>query len=256
MHSQLVSSMSKPLKALVCGSSGGSMREARDGVIEWPEVDRDTFIRFWEFAYKDDYEPAKPRSQASMSGVCWDQPDLTAEPEPVVEPVTEPDLFRSRPKKSKKKYEEPYEPSNKKEHLWHEFKTTIYGGLTKTLQDGVTDPSSNHVDMLLSHASLYAFADCYDISPLMDLTLSKLHQELVAFKLSSDRVADINELVKFCYANTVDKQQNPDRLRELLVAYTACKLEDLWPDLGFQKVLEESAEFSKAVIGQLILRLD
>lgn len=56
MHSDLLARQSKPLSALV----NGGMKEAEDAVVEWPEVDPETFIRFWQFAYTNDYAGAEP----------------------------------------------------------------------------------------------------------------------------------------------------------------------------------------------------
>ncbi|KAK6839826.1 hypothetical protein PG987_005692 [Apiospora arundinis] len=49
MHTELVASLSKPLKALL--TSG--MAESCKRVVEWPDVDETTFLRFFQFAYTD-----------------------------------------------------------------------------------------------------------------------------------------------------------------------------------------------------------
>ena len=56
MHSELLARQSKPLEKLV----KGGMKEAADGIAEWPEVDPETFFRFWQFTYTGDYTGAEP----------------------------------------------------------------------------------------------------------------------------------------------------------------------------------------------------
>lgn len=57
MHAELLARQSIPLYMLV----KGRMKEAAEGVAEWPEVDPDTFIRFSQYAYTGDYDPEAPK---------------------------------------------------------------------------------------------------------------------------------------------------------------------------------------------------
>ena len=46
LHAAVMSRLSKPLDVLL----NGQMNEAREAVIEWPDVDEGTFVRFSQWA--------------------------------------------------------------------------------------------------------------------------------------------------------------------------------------------------------------
>ncbi|KAI1386772.1 uncharacterized protein F4822DRAFT_411175 [Hypoxylon trugodes] len=155
---------------------------------------------------------------------------------------------------------EPLQPSPSKGNtLWKEFKR----GVSDTELDkrhkelANEDPMENFSEVLLSHARLYALADCYDISELMELCLRKLQRTLRVFKFHGGaRVTDIAQLLDYSFKNTQDKATGKDQLRSLLATYVACRIEVLWPNIYFQDVLESSGEVSKAIVGQLLRRVN
>lgn len=51
MHSAVVAVQSPALNTLV----NGNFSEAQTNVVEWPEVDEETFACFWQYAYTGDY---------------------------------------------------------------------------------------------------------------------------------------------------------------------------------------------------------
>ncbi|RTE82818.1 hypothetical protein BHE90_002643 [Fusarium euwallaceae] len=61
IHKELIGQLSPVLNALV----NGNMKEAREGRVEWLDLDVDTFVRFAKFAYSGDYTPAEPELLAS-----------------------------------------------------------------------------------------------------------------------------------------------------------------------------------------------
>ncbi|KAJ4310362.1 hypothetical protein N0V84_011010 [Fusarium piperis] len=56
IHKELIGQLSPVLNALV----NGNMKEAREGRVEWLDLDVDTFVRFAKFAYSGNYTPAEP----------------------------------------------------------------------------------------------------------------------------------------------------------------------------------------------------
>lgn len=56
VHKELIGQLSPALNALV----NGQMKEAREGRVEWPDLDTDTFVRFAKYAYSRDYTEAEP----------------------------------------------------------------------------------------------------------------------------------------------------------------------------------------------------
>ncbi|KAK3942888.1 hypothetical protein QBC46DRAFT_339140 [Diplogelasinospora grovesii] len=56
LHKDLISKLSKPLNALI----NGPWREAREGSVEWDDIDEETFRRFIDFVYTRDYRSPAP----------------------------------------------------------------------------------------------------------------------------------------------------------------------------------------------------
>lgn len=265
--------MSKPLNALV----HGEMKEASDGVAVWPEVDEGTFVRFWEFAYTGNYTAPKPaivlalETQSSHHDEARKEPspeEHPAPPAPPARPVLEAEIDEehvmsdrfdrfgfSRPQRVNKSKRMPV---TGRDELWNQFKKLNYHVPSPPPSpEKMRSPSlMDHSEVFLSHARIYVLADYYDIEALMVLSLKRLHQALVGFEFSRNRADDVTAVVDYCYGNTVDKGGNQDRLRHLLALYTACKVETMWPSTYFQEILERSGELSKAVIKNMLDRLD
>ncbi|KAI2621173.1 hypothetical protein GGR54DRAFT_91300 [Hypoxylon sp. NC1633] len=258
MHAELVAGMSKPLQALV----KGDWEEGKTGLAEMPELDVGTFVQFCEYAYTGDYKPAPPEVKI---GDSFDQTPESPEPLPYdaeppppeesEEPVgyEQEDPWGSvlRPKKKKG------QNKNVATILWQQFQAGVGqepDGRAKEYPN--TDASADYSEVLLSHARLYAFADCYAIDALAGLCVRKLHRMLKVFDLHGGaRVPDVAQLIDYTYKNTANREGRPDALRALLATYAACKIEDLWPNVYFQDVLE-SGEVSKAILGQVLTRLN
>ncbi|KAI8957248.1 hypothetical protein F5Y11DRAFT_98616 [Daldinia sp. FL1419] len=276
MHSELVARISKPLRTLV----EGEWKEGKEKSAEWSDVDEGTFVRFCEFAYSGDYMAAEPFDDTATP--LKDQGGVRVTPfEPQLEgldgstrifsiPQPQP-VFPSDPwdaaasdyaaKKKKKAYKgwdssPPTASLTKKDVMWREFQEGVNDEPDRGLKETEnTSPSKNYSEVLLSHARLYAFADCYDIQPLLELSLRKLHRTLNVFNLHKGaRVVDVAQLIDYSYKNTANKGGNQDKLRSMLATYMACKIEDMWSNLYFQDILE-SPDVSKAIIGQLLKRV-
>ncbi len=264
IHSALLANLSKPLDVLV----NGGMKEAGDGVAEWPEVDEETFLRFWRFAYRGDYAGAEPVfvSDATAAAIAEPEPKPGTEHWFVSEPVPE---FDWRPRGVKKRVsgrtnvfgrKAPQEVINTfpVSNHWARFEELCYDAppVEPAPAPAKTSPAKNmdHSGVFLSHARVYVMADYYDIDALMTLSLKKLHRALVGFPLVEERADDVAKLLGYAYPNTVDKSGGQDALRHLVAFYAACKIETLWTSPYFQQVLEQSGEISKAIIGQLLGR--
>ncbi|KAI0012374.1 hypothetical protein F4779DRAFT_62692 [Xylariaceae sp. FL0662B] len=261
MHAELLAHISEPLNALI----NNNMKESRDGVAEWPEVDEKTFVCFCQFAYTGDYNEPAPELFPATKDNPQDAPDCgyrlvsekKKESEPEPEPAPAPELAYH--------WEEQYAgyaPSSAQTHrcnrLWDRFTEFNYV-VPKPPRLAIEPPSNSqmtHTEVFLAHARLYVLADYYDIDALKILTIRKLHRCLVNFNLIKEKVDDIAALVEYSYRNTVDKGVHGDELRALLTRYIACKIETMWTSPYFQELLERLAELSKAIIGQMLERLD
>lgn len=114
----------------------------------------------------------------------------------------------------------------------------------------------DYKDVFLCHARLYVFAEKYDIAPLKELSLNKLHKTLSVFTLYKERVGDIVDLMRYSYANTVHRSPSDDPLRSLVIHYAACEVENLVPNSEFKALLEEPGELASDLVVKMINRLD
>ncbi|KAK3934239.1 hypothetical protein QBC46DRAFT_359169 [Diplogelasinospora grovesii] len=265
MHSALVSAQCPALSRLV----NGEFKEARDFHAELESVNEETFILFAQYAYTGDYnsEMSKgllegPRKEARSFIVEDSKMELTqASPEledvmPVLEeapaePVQEWVSWSVSSKKKRcSKCKRPHEEdTTRRDKLWGEFKNACSSDLPPRMDWPVAKSCSGNV--FLSHARLYVFADCYGISGLMDLSFYKLGKALVDIEVDSDKVADVVDVLQYCY-----DELTPPKLRSLLVLYAACKVETLWKSTKFRELLARQSELSTALIGAMIDRLD
>ncbi|KAI4860992.1 hypothetical protein F4820DRAFT_84924 [Hypoxylon rubiginosum] len=254
MHTELLGRMSKPLRTLV----KGDMKEAKEGVAEWPEIDEGTFIRFWEFAYTGDYKAAEPFIDAPAPS------DLAnGNAQTLANRNQNGQYYEEEQEDGYHNYNYGYgsrtATTTSKREMWKQFQNQFSTEQDKApAEQPNKDPSANYSEALLSHARLYAFADYYCVDALMALCLRKLHRTLKVFSLHGGaRVTDVAQLVDYAYKNTVSGKAaggEPDGLRSMLATYAACKVEGLWDNIYFQDVLE-SGEVAKAIIGQLMRRL-
>ncbi|KAI1800538.1 hypothetical protein F4811DRAFT_27165 [Daldinia bambusicola] len=274
MHAGLVARMSKPLFALV----NGEWKEAKESFTEWPEVDEGTFARFCEFAYTGDYKVPEPFKdaltvlknknadlevpafeEASLDEIGVQSDDLDGWSLRAHGIGTSGGVSRKK-KKSNILFEAPARRSGSsgdRHQMWEQFRQDVGDEPDPRAKETAnTDPSLNYSEVLLAHARLYAFADCYDVSALAELSVRKLHRTLKVFDLHKGvRATDVAQLIDYAYKNTISKGVGEDKLRSVLATYTACNIEEMWPNLYFQDVLE-SPEVSKAIIGQLLMRLN
>ncbi|KAI0841174.1 hypothetical protein F5Y06DRAFT_214664 [Hypoxylon sp. FL0890] len=269
MHAELVARMSKPLWTLV----NGKWKDSKEGLAEWPEIDEATFIRFCEFAYTGDYKAAEPFTEMPPTPSKLENERTALEkyaPEPKPAPAPDPwDDWGAGvvPKKKSKKTnsasiwseavpEMPLSPTAKRDAMWRTFQEEIDEKPVKRQEEEPnTNPSANYSEVLLSHARLYAFADYNGIEALMGLCIRKLHRMLTVFNLHGGaRATDVAQLIDYSFKHTRSGEHKQDKLRCLVATYTACHIEDLWPNLYFQDVLE-SSDVSKSIIGQLLRRV-
>ncbi|KAI9888788.1 MAG: hypothetical protein M1814_006293 [Vezdaea aestivalis] len=259
------------------------MKEAREGCATLEDVDQSTFSRFAQYIYTGDYDPAHPEmSPENSPTIIPDSTSNDGESCPVdideQHPVTLDEGMidssirlddwdywgRDKPKQNKacqcKKLKEkpetkPLRP--KKSIMWDRFKDRNSTAFTSTFQPHPNSKArEKYTEVFLCHARLYDFADNYDIQPLRQLSLHKLHRTLVEFTLYSERTGDVVELVRYSYSNTAETVSQCDDLRTLVIRYVACVVEDLAKDSEFRSLLREASSISEDLIMHLLERLD
>ncbi|KAK3366729.1 hypothetical protein B0T24DRAFT_651235 [Lasiosphaeria ovina] len=232
MHSALVAICSPALDRLV----NGEFKEAQDLHAELESMNEETFILFAQYAYTGDYNREMSKEAKSFIVETSKTEVIVVDPEPDVAERVDDWGWGVNSKKTK---------CNK---LWIEFKKEHSTALPARKDWPATKSCAGNV--ILSHAQLYVFADCYGISGLMDLSLCRLGKALVDIEVDDDKVEDIVDTLQYCY-----DELTPPKLRSLLVLYAACKIETLWKSTKFRELSTRHGELSTAIIGAMIGRL-
>ena len=115
-------------------------------------------------------------------------------------------------------------------------------------------PSVSRSNDLSSHAKLYCFAMQYMIDNLQDACLHILYRDMVAFKVDSNSIAYVVELIRHTYENTsaateADEGQgrSEDRsgakLRDLVLQFALAGKEKLRNSADFRLLLFGGGDF-------------
>lgn len=101
--------------------------------------------------------------------------------------------------------------------------------------------TSTQIHSLARHAKLYVLADRYMIKDLKEICLHKLHRELMLFKITTDSVEDLTELLLYTYSHTTDHGDildgTCDGLRNLVISFVNENSKTLMKYKGFRTVL-------------------
>ncbi|KAG5987969.1 hypothetical protein E4U52_007005 [Claviceps spartinae] len=211
IHSELVASLFPVLERLV----KGELKEAQEGSVVWEHVDEQTFIRFSQYAYidaKTQVHKSQHAERPGMQKMCDGSWEVFFEHEP---PVT-PQIARTAMKRA------------------------------PPLADG----QNNDAELLLSHARLYVFADCYEITPLMGLAINTLYNVLTEFPEWGDIADMLIQLLRYCY-----ETDTPAVLKELVMRYAVCHVEHLWKRKEVTELARTNGEFSSAIIEAMLSAL-
>jgi len=197
----------------------GEKSESIAGDITWTDVNIETFARFAQFAYTEDYSVPK----MIVDDCCV--PPKTA------------DKYKSSalPKKSPmKSFDSPgytVDPRNK----WVEkSEPTITNGSSENIRE-----------VLLVHASLYALGEKWGVEKLKVLALYKLHRTLSIYPLDLEKLQHIVDLVRYTYSDEriPDLINGIDKLRELVCCYIASRTEVSLLHNSFLTLLVEGGPF-------------
>ena len=251
------------------------MAEAQNGFATLKDLDKDTFVRFIEWAHKGYYTAAEFTTVVEDGSDASDSAGLSTEDERVAknwvqrteipagedvgqmiynpdipaEPAFEPDddwdgfgRISSKKGKSKKKSRWPESPTPRtaKEEIRHTFdsrerKSAVKGPPPR----GNKDPAEVYSDVFLSHARLYVFAEKYDIQELKIFALDELYDTLKAYTLYTKRTSDIIDLLSYVYRNTSEPNEDLEDLRTLMTQYMGREMDILTYDEGFRDLMIE-----------------
>lgn len=114
-----------------------------------------------------------------------------------------------------------------------------------------TEACEDYTGVFLCHAKLYVLGDKYDIPPLRQLALHRLHATLKEFTLYPSRMEDIATLAKYVFENTVPE----DKIRDMITLYYACIVEDATKYDGLKSLIDEIPDFAFGLISKMSERL-
>jgi hypothetical protein len=271
VHEEALADQSTALTRLM----RGEMSESLAGETKWKDVDKETFIRFTQFAYTGDYSVptmiAKPSDQVlpqdpheEMLMVVEEPPVAAEEPAPQqFDEVVADDAWAASWGTSKK--------NKKKKGSWYVPRppTPIFNSLTypllkprskfaHTCDAATSEGSSENIsEVLLSHASLYILAEKWGVDSLKRLTLFKLHQTLSMLRLDGRKVPHIVELARYGYSddNTPDLKTGIDELRELICLYIAANAMVMSEHTTFMNLIEEGGAFVRDLWGRIVPKM-
>ncbi|MCJ1413152.1 hypothetical protein MMC19_007256 [Ptychographa xylographoides] len=257
IHSAAVAQQSQTLDSLL----NGPMLESQERCASFNEVQTETFSLFCQFAYTGDYEtPLCTIAEAFVESDGFETTVVSAEAasdtstELAILKESRPSVLRPEntgwgewgisskdPKKPSRKTLLPESFKNKK------YTPTVSRQLFADACEVKPNngPHEDYTSVFLTHARLYVFAEKYRVQPLKTLTLYKVHKTLFAFTLYKQRIGDVIKLIKYVYSddNTPNKEDQIDRLRELLILYVVCEIDILSQSEEFLSLLECGGSF-------------
>ncbi|TWU72579.1 hypothetical protein ED733_002482 [Metarhizium rileyi] len=247
IHSAVVANQSRSLDRLV----NGEFVEGNDKTVRWEDVDEETFLCFWQYAYTGDYDV--PR-ESETPDVEMEGEEDGGDKTPEYTDISPNFYYGTNDRITNNNTIYAWRPSlekSKRDKLWEAFAALSSSSGSK--RSAIKDKKSrDHLNArgLLRDARVYVFADCYGITPLMNLSFDMLHQSLYTLDLRTENLADIVALIHYCY-----ETPTPVGLKQLVVLYAACNVEKLWADEQFRHLLETHGDFSTSLVGSLLSRL-
>jgi hypothetical protein len=215
LHSDLVSQQSQPLARLI----NGDMKEGQERCAHLAEVDDVTFTHFSQFIYTGDYCVVNYENQPSHAPPSTENPKESPR---VVTPASRTTNARQ-----------------------------FYQLQTPTRSTDRDKPAEYHADVLLFHAKVYVFADCYDIKALAALSVQKLEEASKGRSLKGAGLNEVAEWIEYCYQNTHDRDGHIDPLRALINKYAARQINELVKSKAFKQVVKVYGDFATGLVEEM-----
>lgn len=213
----------------------GHMAEGQQGYAVLEDVDKATFTRFAQWAYRGNYKAADidvDTEEAHKKSV-----DKKAAPR-IVSPST---FMRSSPRADLK--------SSFADKVKHDGTTILDQPTNQNCEKNLTE-------RFLCHARLYVFAEKYDIAALKTLALQQLRATLANFTLYPNRTGDIIALLRYIYNNTNESKKGVEDLRTVMTEYIGYGMDPLIEDEEFGMLLvEEGGDMMKDFLKMVAKRI-
>ena len=121
-------------------------------------------------------------------------------------------------------------------------------------------PQQWPIKRVVEHAKLYVFAQRYLIKDLKPICLHKLHRDLLALKLDSHAIGNINDLLRYTYDNTSNQddasKETGSALRYLVITFAACEAEEMLKNKEFKELTMQGGELVADFMQFMSKRLD
>jgi len=240
VHKAALAALSPSLSVLMSGEMPTSLA----GEATWEEVDKETFVRFTQFAYLENYsvpemiikveQHQEPQIPDSPTDDCWGRPGPTA----------------SKKKAARGLSPSPPPPRQLFSSLSYNVKTqSKFAGTFEPIVTTTSNENSreNVSEILLVHASLYVLGEKWGVEELKTLALSKLHQTLRDAPCEALDIQHIVKLTRYTYSDerTPNLKNGIDRLRELVCYYNTTIVELSMQNSVFLALIEEGGQFVK-----------
>ncbi|KAK4139770.1 uncharacterized protein C8A04DRAFT_32734 [Dichotomopilus funicola] len=253
IHTAIITKLSPVLEVFV---NDTRFKEANEGQADLKDVDEETFTSFVEYAYTGNYKPSFPSSQS---------------PETPQEVAREDDDWGLGSPRNNKLYRRRNQPQQQVSPIgqwgracncgynhWATFDAIVEShhppSYTPALSTGTAALTADVPMILLHHAHLYVFADCYQIPRLAKMALFSLGRQLQETKQQPTQEVSaegIVRLLKFCY-----EEPRTEELRSLVAKYAACSAERLWNDASFKALLKAHAELGADLVEEMVKRMN
>ncbi|KAF1958883.1 hypothetical protein CC80DRAFT_408217, partial [Byssothecium circinans] len=256
----------------------GSMKEAHDHIVRFPNLEPEDFDQIAEYAYRGNYTAPKapqfpdselnasslgafaladamgnsglpssddsPDTTAAACSTIWTADNHTTEAENAGSIYNNDDM-KGAPARTELYFAEyPYRVTCSSIHLDEQH----MGAPNRSWKE-------NWGPVFRNHARVYAFGEQYLVEELKYLALVKLHAALRDHTLFRSGLNTIIELAEFVYDGNVSPDRNVkgvvDPIRQLVVGYIVVNFEHFKNYEGHRRLVEMGGEYATDVMDQM-----
>ncbi|KAK8128749.1 hypothetical protein PG984_009857 [Apiospora sp. TS-2023a] len=289
VHADVLTRLSRPLRALI----DGDMKEAKESRVIWDDVDNQTFVRFIQWAYTDDYVTAEPdilldasniqtgaslaASTSTPSGTesklyCLQDKAEDTPPEPGKCPYGNTVASYTQSRNCKKCGQYFNAPHCNSCGTYHKQLCSICTTTTKgaamaksfttsadwKIASSTFKPRPN-TEGCEDYSVVFAcHANLYILADKYDIgPLGKLSMHKLYTTLTTFKLYPSRMSDVLSLVELVfENTPDGDKLRSMMVHYCACMVEDLAKCEKFQPTLQAYPEFSSALMAKMSERLN
>lgn len=251
LHKALVAPLSEPLAATM--SNG--MQESQLGFACLDDVDEDTFQRFAEWVYTENYSPAVPCT-ASVDGGDNEEEKKetiseTIQPEAIDYELEVPYEHAFQGKRKRCRKEEPWSGWDRSPPQPRQDRIGRFRVNQVALDQ---DPKKDYVDFFLCHARLWVFGDQKMIPDLKTLAQGNMRRVLAKFQYYKQRAQDIVVLLDYVYDNTAGPSDK-EGMRDIVLEFVTDHIVELASQSVFNDLVRQNSDFAGDLVSRTAQRV-